>query len=221
MAPSAASKAPFLANHWKLVAAVALGVAGGLAAGAVPLLRHHQVLFGWDVGAMSYIGIAWWMILRSSEQDMRDRAGQQDEKAGAILLLVLAAILASLGGIVATLMAPDRGDKALTTGLVAATLALGWLLMHTLFVPHYAHRHLAEVQKDKDHGFGFPGQQPTSYLDFAYIAFTVGATFQVSDNSVGSTRLRNLVTAHGLSAYIYNTAILAVGINLLASAVGG
>ena len=46
----------------------------------------------------------------------------------------------------------------------------------------------------------------TSYLDFAYIAFTVGATFQVSDNSVGSTRLRNLVTAHGLSAYVYNTA---------------
>ena len=50
---------------------------------------------------------------------------------------------------------------------------------------------------------------------------TVGATFQVSDNTIGSTPLRNLVTAHGLSAYVYNTAILAVGINLLAGAVGG
>lgn len=215
------AKASFLNARWKLLAAIAVGIAAGVAAGAVPLLSRHQMLAGWDVGALTYIAISWWMILRSSEEDMRRRADREDENAGAILVLVLAAILASLGGIVATLLAPNRGDKALTTGLVGATLVLGWVLMHTLFVPHYAHRHLAETAENKDHGFGFPGQQPTSYLDFAYVAFTVGATFQVSDNSVGSTRLRNLVTAHGLSAYVYNTAVLAVGINLLASAVGG
>lgn len=219
MVRPAPAKASFLVVHWKLIAAAAAGLAAGTAAGWTPLGRH-QVLAGWDVGALVYIAIAWSMILTSSEEDMRRRAGQQDEKAGAILLLVLAAILVSLGGIVAALLAPDRGDRALTSGLVAATLVLGWLLMHTLFVPHYAHRHFAEVARGKDRGFGFPGEQPTSYLDFAYIAFTVGATFQVSDNSVGSTRLRNLVTAHGLSAYVYNTAVLAVGINLLASAVG-
>lgn len=213
-------KASFLSVHWKLLVAVAAGLAGGVAAGLLPLVSRHQVLAGWDVGALTYIAISWTMILRSSEADMRRRADQQDEKAGAIIALVLAAIGASLGGIVATLLAADKSDKALTTALVGATLVLGWALMHTLFVPHYAHRHLAETAKNKDHGFGFPGQQPTSYLDFAYIAFTVGATFQVSDNSVGSTRLRNLVTAHGLSAYVYNTAVLAVGINLLASAVG-
>ena len=116
---------------------------------------------------------------------------------------------------------PDRGDRALVTGLVAVTLALGWALMHSVFVPHYAHRHFALTARRKDAGIGFPGEPPTSYLDFAYVAFTVGATFQVSDNTVGSTPLRNLVTAHGLSAYVYNTAILAVGINLLAGAVGG
>ena len=54
-----------------------------------------------------------------------------------------------------------------------------------------------------------------------YVAFTIGATFQVSDNTIGSTKLRNLVTAHGMAAYLYNTAILAVGISLLANAVSG
>lgn len=213
------AKATVLSAHWKLLAAIAVGILAGVAASAVPLLSHHEALFGWDIGALVYIAIAWAMILTSREEDMRRRAAEQDEKAGAILMLVLAAILASLGGILAALLAPDRGDRLVTNLLVGATLALGWLLMHTLFVPHYAHRHFAETARNKDHGFGFPGQQPTSYLDFAYIAFTVGATFQVSDNSVGSTRLRNLVTAHGLSAYVYNTAVLAVGISLLASAV--
>ena len=77
-------------------------------------------------------------------------------------------------------------------------------------------RHFAITGQSEDAGFGFPGEPPTSYLDFAYLAFTIGATFQVSDNTVGSTKLRNLVTAHALAAYLYNTAILAVGISLLA-----
>ena len=118
-------------------------------------------------------------------------------------------------------MNPDKVHKALTPILVGVTLATGWLLMHSVFVPHYAHRHFAIVGESKDAGIGFPGEPPTSYLDFAYLAFTIGATFQVSDNTIGSTRLRNLVTAHALAAYVYNTAILAVGISLLASALGG
>jgi len=219
MNPSPAPKISLMAAHWRPVAGLAVGIAAGVAAGWVPLLERHQILIGWDVAALSYIVLLWILILTASEKDIRDRAGKQDEKAGAILLIVLGAILASLGGIVAALMAPDRGDKALTTGLVAATLALGWLLMHSVFVPHYAHRHFGETARSKEAGIGFPGEPPTSYLDFAYVAFTIGATFQVSDNTIGSTRLRNLVTAHGLAAYVYNTAILAVGINLLAGAV--
>lgn len=221
MTPTSAKKTTFWAAHWRPLIAAAAGVAAGFAAGAAPVLAPHRILIGWDVAALTYIALLWALILTASEQDIRDRAGRQDEKAGAILLIVLAAVLASLGGIVMALLAPDRGDKGFVAGLVGVTLALGWLLMHSVFVPHYAHRHFAEVERNKDAGIGFPGEAPTSYLDFAYLAFTVGATFQVSDNTVGSTKLRNLVTAHGLSAYVYNTAILAVGINLLAGAVSG
>ena len=221
MSPSPAKKTPLLVGRWRPLAAVVAGVAAWLAVGAVPALAHHRILVAWDIAALTYIVLLWIVILTASEQDIRDRASQQDEKAGAILVIELAVILASLGGIIAALLAPDRGDKAVVAVLVAVTLALGWLLMHSVFVPHYAHRHFTLTARNKDAGIGFPGEPPTSYLDFAYVAFTVGATFQVSDNTIGSTPLRNLVTAHGLSAYVYNTAILAVGINLLAGAVGG
>jgi len=221
MSPSPAKKTSLLAGHWRPPVAVIAGVAGGLAASAFPAVARHGLLIGWDVAALVYIALLWVLILTASEKDIRDRAGRQDENARAILIIELAVILASLGGIVAALLAPDQGDRALVTGLVAVTLALGWALMHSVFVPHYAHRHFALTARRKDAGIGFPGEPPTSYLDFAYVAFTVGATFQVSDNTIGSTPLRNLVTAHGLSAYVYNTAILAVGINLLAGAVSG
>jgi len=221
MSRSPPAKTTLLAGHWRPVVAAVAGAMAWLIAGAIPAVSRHCILIGWDVAALVYIALLWILILTASEKEIHDRAGRQDEKAGAILVIELAVILASLGGIVAALMAPDRGDRAFVTILVAVTLALGWALMHSVFVPHYAHRHFAVTARKKDAGIGFPGDPPTSYLDFAYVAFTVGATFQVSDNTIGSTRLRNLVTAHGLSAYVYNTAILAVGINLLAGAVGG
>ena len=208
-----------LAAHWRPFAALAFGVVAGLAAARVPLLGQHPLLVGWDAGALLYLGLLWRLFLTASEQDIRDRAGRQDDGAGVLLLVVAAAILTSLGGIVMALLNPDPDHRAVTPVLVAVTLSGGWLLMHSVFVPHYAHRHFAAVARDKDAGIGFPGEPPRSYLDFAYLAFTIGATFQVSDNTVGSTRLRNLVTAHALAAYVYNTAILAVGISLLANAV--
>lgn len=210
-----------LAAHWRPAVALAAGLVAAGAAMRVPLLKVHPWLVGYDVGALLYLASLWRLFLTASEQDIRDRAGRQDDGAGVILLVVSVVILASLGGIVMALLNPDPAHKALTPIIVGATLIAGWLLMHSVFVPHYAHRHFAAEARSPKSGVGFTGDPPTSYLDFAYLAFTIGATFQVSDNSIGSTRLRNLVTAHALAAYLYNTAILAVGISLLANAVSG
>jgi len=221
MTAPAAAPPSILAAHWRPLAAALAGAAVGLAATRIPLLDRHPVLIGWDGGAVVYLVLLWRLFLTAGEQDIRNRAARQDDGAGVLLLVVGAAILASLGGIVMALLHPDPDHRAMTPIVVAVTLAAGWGLMHSVFVPHYAHRHFAAAARHRDAGFGFPGDQPTSYLDFAYLAFTIGATFQVSDNTVGSTPLRNLVTAHALAAYLYNTAILAVGISLLANAVSG
>jgi uncharacterized membrane protein len=96
---------------------------------------------------------------------------------------------------------------------------LSWLVLQSVFVLHYAHRHFGGgAGKD---GIGFPGEPASTYMDFVYLAFSVGATFQVSDNSILTSALRRLVTAHAATAYFYNTAILALGINIIASVVGG
>lgn len=210
-----------LASHWRPLVAAVIGLGAGLGAPAIPLLAAHPLLTGWDAGALVYLALLWRLFLTAGEQDIRDRAERQDDGAGIVLLVVAAAILASLGGIVMTLLNPDPNHEAMTPVVVAVTLATGWALMHSVFVPHYAHRHFAAVAARPKSGIGFPGDAPGSYLDFAYLAFTIGATFQVSDNTIGSTKLRNLVTAHALAAYVYNTAILAVGISLLANAVSG
>ncbi len=79
-----------------------------------------------------------------------------------VLLVVAAAILVSLGGIVMAMLNPDPHHRAVTPVLVAATLAIGWLLMHSMFVPHYAHRHFAAEARKDGSGFGFPGEPPRS-----------------------------------------------------------
>lgn len=209
---------------WRLIWGVVAGIAAGLGALAIPALKPHAWLAGWDLGALVYLIGMWSMFLRSDENHIRARAEMQDIRAAAVVVVVLASLAFSLGGIFTALYAA-RGDvgyqKEMTIGFVAATLVLGWLVLQTVFVAHYAHRHFAEVRINPEHGIGFPGEQPHSYLDFAYLAFSIGATFQVSDNTIGSTRLRNLVTAHAASAYIYNTAILAVGISLVVGILAG
>jgi uncharacterized membrane protein len=139
-----------------------------------------------------------------------------------MLLVVLAAIVASLGAVVdAMIVAKDAAGatKAFIAASAGATLVLSWLVLQSVFVLHYAHRHFGEGASKG--GIQFPGEPPSGYMDFAYLAFSVGATFQVSDNSILTSKLRRLVTAHAATAYFYNTAILALGINIIASLVGG
>ncbi|MBN9319681.1 MAG: DUF1345 domain-containing protein [Caulobacterales bacterium] len=219
MSTATAHRHSLLWAHLKIVITGAIGVVAAVIAHGFPATEHHHLLIGWDVGAIGYLIWVWRIFLTLDEGDIRARAAEHDEKSGVLLLLVLALIAVSLAGIVEALFAAKTftpQDKVVSAGLVALTLALGWLMLQSVFTAHYAHRHYVETARNKNAGIGFPGEPPTSYLDFFYLAFSVGATFQVSDNSIGSTRLRKLVTAHAAAAYIYNTAILAVGINLLA-----
>ncbi|MBU4434522.1 MAG: DUF1345 domain-containing protein [Alphaproteobacteria bacterium] len=208
--------------HWRLLA----GCCGGLAAWALAFWlqapRGSHLLLGWDVAAVTYLSLTWRMFLSAGEGEIRQRAAKEDEGRPILLMVVLAAIIASLGAVIDALAAArtaDDGAKTLITASAGATLVLSWLVLQSVFVPHYAHRHFGDG-KGKG-GIDFPGEPPTSYMDFVYLAFSVGATFQVSDNSILTSRLRRLVTAHAATAFFYNTAIVALGINIIASVVGG
>jgi uncharacterized membrane protein len=133
-------------------------------------------------------------------------------------------MFASLGGVYSALHAAHGSHGAnrdLPLALSAFTLASSWWVVQSLFVGHYAHRHFQAVQARGEHaGFLFPGDPPSAYLDFAYLAICVGATAQVSDPCVQSRPLRNLVTAHALASFFFNTAVLALGVNILSNLLG-
>lgn len=212
---------PRALSHWRLAAAFPVGIVVWMTANYFGAPRGARLLLAWDSAALAYLVLMWTLFIRSSEAQMRSRAARYDEGVPVLMLIVLAAIAVSLGAVVdAMIVAKDAmsSARALIIGCAGATLVLSWLVLQTVFVLHYAHRYFG-AGKDKG-GIEFPGEQPTSYLDFAYLAFSVGATFQVSDNNILTSKLRRLVTAHAAAAYFYNTAVLALGINIIASLVG-
>jgi len=193
-------------------------VAVGLA--ALPGSRlMGRVLVGWDVGVALYLILAFQTMAASDVRAIRRRAAEQDEGRATILVLTVAAALASLAVIIAEL-----GSSAGSVGSrqpahlvhAAITILLSWTLIHTIFALHYAHEYYDETAGG---GLVFPGQeQEPDYWDFVYFSFVIGMTSQVSDVGVTSRLIRRTVAAHGVVSFFFNVALLALTINLAASA---
>ncbi|MFI4973309.1 MAG: DUF1345 domain-containing protein [Caulobacterales bacterium] len=211
--------------HWRLVVGVAVGLAAFAAASALGAPSPLRGLLAWNIGAWTYLGLVWTLFLTATEQDARRRAAREDERRSVILALVIVAVVASLAAIVAAMLEVKHlpaGEQAPVAGLAAFTLVTSWCVLQSVFALHYAHEHFRTVEKRGERsGIAFPGDPASSYLDFAYLAVCVGATGQVSDPNITTTGLRNLVTAHGVLSFFYNTAVLALGINILASLLSG
>lgn len=208
-------------SHWRLAAAALVGVLAWALAFWAQAPKGAHLLLGWNAGALAYLALCWRLFLRADEAEVRERAGREDEGRSVLLLIVLAAVAASLAAVVDAMLVArleTGGDRAVIAACAGATLILSWLTLQTVFVPHYAHRHFGNGEGRA--GIGFPGAPPVSYMDFAYLAFSIGATFQVSDNTILTPGLRRLVTAHAATAFFYNTAVLALGINIIAGVAG-
>jgi uncharacterized membrane protein len=211
-----------MALHWRLILGAGVGVVAWLAASLLGAPEPSRILIGWNAGAVVYLAAIGHLFLTATEAQVRNRCAVQDETRGMILALVIASIIAALAAIIVALVAvrdPHSATGVLVALLAAGTLISAWLVLQSVFVAHYTHRHFQAVAAGEA-GFLFPGDPPRTYMDFVYLAFCLGATAQISDPSVPTTRLRNLVTAHAATAYFYNTAILAVGINILAGLLG-
>jgi uncharacterized membrane protein len=202
------------------------GAAAGIGAAAIGASPPSVALTCWNLGALVYLALTWRLLLSAGEDEVRKRAAEEDETRFGILVIVIGAIVASLAAIVMLLMQVKSGagglERAVAPALAVVTLVVSWLMLQTVFVLHYAHRHFADRNRDGSHdgGFDFPGEPARTYRDFVYLSLCIGATFQVSDPDVTRSSLRNLVAAHSAVAYFYNTAILALGINIVAGLIG-
>jgi uncharacterized membrane protein len=156
-------------------------------------------------------------MLRCDVGHIRRSAVLQDDGRFLMLLVTAFGALASLGAIVLELGA-SKGNKA---GLILATvtIALSWVLVHTVFALHYAHDF---YRGNKPGGLQFPGgdaEAEADYWDFVYFSFVIGMTAQVSDVGITDKVIRRTATVHGIVSFVFNTALLALMVNIAASAI--
>ena len=146
-------------------------------------------------------------------------AAAQDEGAFAILILTVAAAIASLGAIFAELAAIERTDPhyGLYIALAIGTVVLSWSFIHTIFALHYAHEFYGE--RARKSGLKFPDDGQPDYWDFVYFSFVIGMTFQVSDVAVTHKSIRRMVVAHGALSFFFTTAIVAMTVNIAANVI--
>ena len=178
-----------------------------------------RLLVAWDIAVALYLALAFHEVARADVHRIRRRAAQQDEGRFAILILTVASALASLGAIFAELGASARSAGAhhpLPLVLATLTILLSWAFIHVMFALHYAH----EFYEGAGGGMDFPGgDREPDYWDFVYFSFVIGMTSQVSDVGVTSKTIRRTVAAHGIVAFVFNAALLALTVNLAASAI--
>jgi uncharacterized membrane protein len=203
----------------RLFSSAVVGIAVSLILAVITdWLPATRWLVGWDVGVALYLVLAFEMMASSDIQRIRRRAGAQDEGQLVILGLTVAAALASLVAILAELGTSAGGTRPPGHLAVATlTILLSWAFIHTIFALHYAH----EFYDDNDAGgMAFPGgETDPDYWDFVYFSFVIGMTSQVSDVGITSKEIRRTATAHGIISFLFNAALLALTVNIAASAI--
>lgn len=184
------------------------------------------VLFTWLACALAMIAMDWVIILNAHPREIRKIAKLQDFSRTLIFLIVISASFVSLGSILFLLKSAKGGTESqITTHILLsmASVVVSWWLVHTLFTMRYAHFYYSpdsDDPNDKQGGLEFPGEEKEpDYLDFVYFSFVVGMTFQVSDVEISSRQIRRLTLLHAIISFAFNTAIVALSINVVSSLV--
>jgi uncharacterized membrane protein len=206
-------------SHWhdtrlRLVIMAVVGVAVGLVV-SVTVGAEYGITSGWAAACAVYIGWAWISVGRLDAYQAERYATREDPNRaiGEILLLI-----ASVGSIVAVVVliggaknTPGAGPTIIPI-IALLSVGLSWFLIHTLFTLRYASLYYTGTNG----GIDFNEDEPPNYLDFAYVAFTLGMTYQVSDTDLKTRAIRATALRQGLLSYLFGAVILASAVNLVA-----
>ncbi len=178
-----------------------------------------RAVAAYDVAAVILLAIHWRYTLVDDARTTGARGAQEDPGRNLVLGVILISIFFGLASAVVILgKGPNvpAADRALAIGFGVAAVALGWLLIHTTFIFRYSHLFYFDDDDDGNatRGLIFPGTTDPDDFDFAYFSFVIGMTFQVSDVQITDPAVRRVVLLHGIISFVYNTAILALVVNL-------
>ena len=176
------------------------------------------VVAGWDAAALAFLISVWPIILRADSANVVQLAKREDENRGSATVLLLGASVASLLGVGFALILAGRQNGAVQVLLVAfavLTVLLSWTVVNTVFTLRYADQSVGSGDAGIAFGDTDEPEAPT-YRDFAYVAFTIGMCYQVSDTTVRNRRIRRTVLSHALLSYVFGVAIVGGSVNLIA-----
>ena len=207
-----------LDQRQRLLIAAPLGIVAGV---VIAFFCPWQlaVLAGWDVAALFVVGSVWTFVAVLDAAGTQRVSTREDDSHALVDLIMVVACVVSLVGVIIGL-AHARGHTGAISSVLTSdsvfTVFLSWFTVHTLFVLRYARLYYSDVPG----GIDFPNTDvPPDYMDFVYVAFTVGMTFQVSDTGIGARAIRRTVIRHAMLSYIFGTVIVGVAINVVGNLV--
>ena len=175
-------------------------------------------LVGWDLAALVYVSWIWLVIWRLDAPGTARHAEREDPTRAAsdlILLIAAGVSLVAVGFVLVHASSAHGLAKAIIIGFGIASVILSWAVVHTVYALRYARLYYTGA----DGGVDFHESARPAYSDFAYLSFTVGMTFQVSDTEVNSKDFRATILRHSLLSYLFGTVIVALTINIVAGLV--
>jgi uncharacterized membrane protein len=199
----------------RLVTSVTVGALAAVLTMFLGSWRYAPAI-GWDAIAIVFCGWTWLAIWPLSPAETAGRATAEDPNraTGDIIMLTAGvASLVALGLVIAATHAMEGAAQVLLALLAIATVALSWFTVHTIFTLRYALLYYGEPVG----GINFNQPERPDYRDFAYVALTLGMTFQVSDTNLETSQIRGTALRHALLSYLFGAVILAATVNLIAS----
>jgi uncharacterized membrane protein len=203
-------------RHLTAMRIVTMLTAGTIAAIVTGALGSWQfaATVGWAVAALVYTASVWGATLRFDAAQTREHASREDPERGVgdtLVLLLSVASLVSVGFVLVAASDAQGAARAATAALAVVSVALSWILLHTLYALRYARLYYAGGA-----GIDFNQTEDPRYTDFAYLSFTLGMTYQVSDTSITTHTIRSAALGHALLSFLFGSVILATTINLIA-----
>ena len=192
-----------------LVSLIAAGIAGGTAA---PLLGWATAgLIAWVAAALVFLVWTWASLWPLAADDTAQVAAREDGSRAARDLVLIGISIGTLMAVALVIFrAHQRPPPQVVLGV--ACIAASWLVLNTVFTLRYARLYYTEPRG----GVDFNQEDDPTFPDFAYLAFTIGMCFQVSDTSLQKTAIRATALRHGLTAFVFDAVIIAVTVNVVA-----
>lgn len=210
-APPRTARAPV---RTRFAAGALFGVLAAVATGLLTDPRY-AVGVGWCSACVVWLLWIWLSLGPMTPGQTRAHAVREDSGRGTVDLLMVLAALFSLGAVGYYLSEAGKAtgvDRVVVTVLGVGTIALSWLLIHSTFALRYARLYYSDGVR----GIDFNSDDDPDYRDFAYFAFNLGMTYQVSDTSVHDKAIRRTVLRHCLLAFLFGVVILGSAVNIIA-----